>query len=82
MPKAGAGGGQKRRHSEKLDRSVKMKTENDDEANTSLKMSQCDLCEKFFSTKTNMLRHQKTIHSQSAAMKFEIKREYEMKHES
>ena len=57
-----------------------MKTENVEDANSSVNiLNQCDLCEKFFSTKTNLKRHQSNIHSkQIVDFTKEIKQEQNM----
>jgi len=74
IPTTGGGtGGSKRRKSENFAeaRSVKIKmeqTEIADNANKSLsRIHQCELCEKYFSSKHNMERHQKKIHNMPGA---------------
>jgi len=72
IPSTGGGvwGGTKRRKSENFAeaRSVKIKTEAGESANKSLsRIHQCEVCEKYFSSKHNMERHQKKIHNMPGA---------------
>ena len=62
LPVPQGAGGAKRRMSEKHSRNTRMKLDSNEEANKSLTLNQCELCEKFFSTKTNLKRHISNVH--------------------
>jgi len=53
-------GNGKRRNTEKLERNVRIKMEKNDSIDGSVTAHHCELCDKYFSSKSNLERHQKT----------------------
>ena len=59
-------GNGKRRNTEKLERNVRIKLEKNESMDGTVTAHHCELCDKYFSSKSNLERHQTNISRKKA----------------